>query len=42
MTTSTLQRWLLPHFDVGNPATNVIPSKAALKFNIRYSTEQDV
>ena len=27
-------------FDVGNPATNVIPSKATLKFNIRYSTEQ--
>jgi succinyl-diaminopimelate desuccinylase len=27
-------------FDVGNPAGNVIPSKATLKFNIRYSTEQ--
>ncbi len=27
-------------FDVGNPAGNVIPSKAILKFNIRYSTEQ--
>jgi succinyl-diaminopimelate desuccinylase len=27
-------------FDVGNPAGNVIPSKAVLKFNIRYSTEQ--
>jgi succinyl-diaminopimelate desuccinylase len=26
-------------FDVGNPAGNVIPSKATLKFNIRYSTE---
>ena len=26
-------------FDVGNPAGNVIPSKAVLKFNIRYSTE---
>jgi succinyl-diaminopimelate desuccinylase len=28
-------------FDVGNPAGNVIPSKAVLKFNIRYSTEHD-
>lgn len=28
-------------FDVGNPATNVIPSKAVAKFNIRYSTEHD-
>lgn len=28
-------------FDVGNPATNVIPSKATAKFNIRYSTEHD-
>jgi succinyl-diaminopimelate desuccinylase len=28
-------------FDVGNPAGNVIPSKATLKFNIRYSTEHD-
>jgi succinyl-diaminopimelate desuccinylase len=28
-------------FDVGNTATNVIPSKATLKFNIRYSTEHD-
>ena len=27
-------------FDVGNPAGNVIPAKATLKFNIRYSTEQ--
>jgi succinyl-diaminopimelate desuccinylase len=27
-------------FDVGNPAGNVIPAKAILKFNIRYSTEQ--
>jgi succinyl-diaminopimelate desuccinylase len=27
--------------DVGNPAGNVIPSKAGLKFNIRYSTEHD-
>ena len=27
-------------FDVGNPAGNVIPSKATLKFNIRYATEQ--
>jgi succinyl-diaminopimelate desuccinylase len=27
-------------FDVGNPAGNVIPSRATLKFNIRYSTEQ--
>ena len=27
-------------FDVGNSAGNVIPSKATLKFNIRYSTEQ--
>jgi succinyl-diaminopimelate desuccinylase len=25
-------------FDVGNPAGNVIPSKAVLKFNIRFST----
>ncbi len=25
--------------DVGNPAGNVIPSKAVLKFNIRFSTE---
>jgi succinyl-diaminopimelate desuccinylase len=28
-------------FDVGNPAGNVIPSKAVLKFNIRFSTEHD-
>jgi succinyl-diaminopimelate desuccinylase len=28
-------------FDVGNPAGNVIPSKATLKFNIRFSTEHD-
>jgi succinyl-diaminopimelate desuccinylase len=28
-------------FDVGNPAGNVIPSKAILKFNIRFSTEND-
>jgi succinyl-diaminopimelate desuccinylase len=28
-------------FDVGNPASNVIPSKATLRFNIRYSTEHD-
>jgi succinyl-diaminopimelate desuccinylase len=28
-------------FDVGNPAGNVIPSRAVLKFNIRYSTEHD-
>ncbi len=28
-------------FDVGNPAGNVIPAKAVLKFNIRYSTEHD-
>lgn len=28
-------------FDVGNPASNVIPSKATAKFNIRYSTEHD-
>jgi succinyl-diaminopimelate desuccinylase len=28
-------------FDVGNPAGNVIPSKALLKFNIRFSTEHD-
>jgi succinyl-diaminopimelate desuccinylase len=27
-------------FDVGNPAGNVIPARAVLKFNIRYSTEQ--
>ncbi len=27
--------------DVGNPAGNVIPSKATLKFNIRFSTEHD-
>lgn len=26
-------------FDVGNPATNVIPARAAAKFNIRFSTE---
>ena len=26
-------------FDVGNPATNVIPARAVAKFNIRYSTE---
>jgi succinyl-diaminopimelate desuccinylase len=25
---------------VGNPAGNVIPARAVLKFNIRYSTEQ--
>ncbi len=25
-------------FDVGNPATNVIPAKAVAKFNIRYNT----
>lgn len=29
----------LTSFDVGNPAGNVIPSKATLKFNIRFSTE---
>ena len=28
-------------FDVGNPATNVIPSRAVAKFNVRYSTEHD-
>jgi succinyl-diaminopimelate desuccinylase len=28
-------------FDVGNPAGNVIPAKATLKFNIRFSTEQN-
>jgi succinyl-diaminopimelate desuccinylase len=28
-------------FDVGNPAGNVIPSKAVLKFNIRYSPVQN-
>ena len=28
-------------FDVGNPAGNVIPSKATLKLNIRYSPEHD-
>ncbi len=28
-------------FDVGNAAGNVIPSKAVLKFNIRFSTEHD-
>ena len=27
-------------FDVGNPAGNVIPSRAVAKFNIRFSTEQ--
>ena len=27
-------------FDVGNPASNVIPEKARLRFNIRYNTEQ--
>lgn len=26
-------------FDVGNPAANVIPSRATAKFNIRFSTE---
>ncbi len=26
-------------FDVGNPATNVIPARAVAKFNIRYNTE---
>ena len=26
-------------FDVGNPAGNVIPSRAMAKFNIRFSTE---
>ncbi len=26
-------------FDVGNPATNVIPSRAVAQFNIRFSTE---
>ncbi|MDE2383886.1 MAG: succinyl-diaminopimelate desuccinylase [Alphaproteobacteria bacterium] len=26
-------------FDVGNPATNVIPARAVAKFNIRFSTE---
>jgi succinyl-diaminopimelate desuccinylase len=31
----------LTSFDVGNPAGNVIPSKATLKFNIRFSTEND-
>ncbi len=29
----------LTSFDVGNPAGNVIPSRATLKFNIRFSTE---
>jgi succinyl-diaminopimelate desuccinylase len=28
-------------FDVGNPAGNVIPSKATLRFNIRFSTEHE-
>ena len=28
-------------FDVGNPAGNVIPSRAMAKFNIRFSTEHD-
>lgn len=28
-------------FDVGNPAGNVIPSRAVAKFNIRYSPEHD-
>ena len=28
-------------FDVGNPAGNVIPQRAVLKFNIRFSTEHD-
>jgi len=27
-------------FDVGNPASNVIPSRAVARFNIRFSTEQ--
>jgi succinyl-diaminopimelate desuccinylase len=26
-------------FDVGNPASNVIPARAVAKFNIRFSTE---
>jgi succinyl-diaminopimelate desuccinylase len=26
-------------FDVGNPATNVVPARATAKFNIRFSTE---
>ena len=26
-------------FDVGNPATNVIPARAVAKFNVRFSTE---
>lgn len=32
----------LTSFDVGNPAANVIPSKATLKFNIRFSTESSI
>lgn len=28
-------------FDVGNPATNVIPARAVAKFNVRYSTEHE-
>ena len=33
--TSTLA---ITSFDVGNPATNVIPARATAKFNIRYNT----
>jgi succinyl-diaminopimelate desuccinylase len=29
-------------FDVGNPASNVIPARAVAKFNIRFSTEHTV
>jgi succinyl-diaminopimelate desuccinylase len=28
-------------FDVGNPASNVVPARATAKFNIRFSTEHD-
>jgi succinyl-diaminopimelate desuccinylase len=28
-------------FDVGNPATNVVPARATAKFNIRFSTEHN-
>lgn len=33
---STLQ---VTSFDVGNPATNVIPAEATAKFNVRFNTE---
>lgn len=33
---STLQ---VTSFDVGNPATNVIPAEAVARFNVRYNTE---